>query len=180
MQITFKWGYEVLAEGGYRGWTHKDPRPYKPEANKVPGLNEILGTRYDFVQNPGDMVANKGIAALSGAWYWRYGAQPVDGDLNKVIDRSTKVDQKNFEDATKGIKGHGDSLEHRMNRDARLAYWNKVSTETMRNQNALGNVKRVLVDLGFSPESLLSGLQYQVRSIAGQPVAARFRTCSPP
>ncbi|QKS29665.1 MAG: tandem-95 repeat protein [Candidatus Accumulibacter similis] len=153
MQITFKWGYEVLAEGGYRGWTHKGPRPYEPEANKVPGLNDILGTRYDFVQNPDDMIADKGIAALSGAWYWRYGAQPIDGDLNKIIDRSTKVDQKNFEDATKGIKGHGDSPEHLRNRDARLSYWNKVGTETIRNQNALGNVKDVLIDLGFSPEN---------------------------
>ncbi|HAP41516.1 MAG TPA: hypothetical protein DCQ94_17420, partial [Nitrospira sp.] len=88
-----------------------------------------------------------------GAWYWRYGAQPIDGDLNKIIDRSTKVDQKNFEDATKGIKGHGDSPEHLRNRDARLSYWNKVGTETIRNQNALGNVKDVLIDLGFSPEN---------------------------
>ncbi|EXI65626.1 MAG: rhombotarget A [Candidatus Accumulibacter adjunctus] len=153
MQITFKWGYEVLAEGGYRGWTHKLTPPVEPKANKVPGLNEILGTNHDFVQSPGDMVANKSIAALSGAWYWRYGAQPIDGDLNKMIDRSAHVDQKNFADATKGIKGHGDSLEHRANREARLASWKAVNAETIRNQNALGNLKHVLVDLGFSPEN---------------------------
>jgi predicted chitinase len=153
MQITFKWGYEVLAEGGYRGWTHKGPRPYEPEANKVPGLNEILGTRYDFVQNPDDMIADKGIAALSGAWYWRYGAQPIDGDLNKVIDRSRFTDKENFELATMGVKGHGQSLEHQKNRESRIASWGKTNSETIRNQNALGNLKYVLVDLGFSPEN---------------------------
>jgi predicted chitinase len=125
LQITFKYGYEMLGQGGYRGWTHKRTPPYKPESQKVPGLNELLGTSYDFVQDPGAMVSDKYIAALSGGWYWRFGAPPIDGDLNKIIDRSGTPVEDNFEKAIMGIKGHGNSEKDQKNRQDRIDYWNK-------------------------------------------------------
>ncbi|WP_291853752.1 Ig-like domain-containing protein [Accumulibacter sp.] len=153
LQITFKWGYEMLGEGGYRGWTHKRLPPHTPEANKVPGLNEILGTRYDFVQNPNDMVADKRIAALSGGWYWRFGAPPVDGDLNRIIDRVGKAEKDNFELVTMGIKGHGNSTKDQKNRQSRLGYWNVINTETLKNQNSYGNIQNTLKQLGLSTKN---------------------------
>jgi predicted chitinase len=153
LQITFKYGYEILGQGGYRGWTHKRTPPYKPESQKVPGLNELLGTTYDFVQDPGAMVSDKYIAALSGGWYWRFGAPPIDGDLNKIIDRAGTPAEDNFENAIMGIKGHGNSEKDQKNRQDRIDYWNSINNAFVSHQNSYGNMQSMLTLIGFTTKN---------------------------
>ncbi|HND81548.1 MAG TPA: Ig-like domain-containing protein, partial [Accumulibacter sp.] len=135
LQVTFGYGYRNLGIGGNRGFVQGDF-----PALKVPGLNGIYGTSYDFVANPDDMIANYDIVTQSGAWYWRYGASNAYNDLNAVIDRTGYGDAQNFSWSNKGVHGKAD--------EDRLKYWNQINKETLHNQNSYGNITELLSALG--------------------------------
>ncbi len=133
-QITRKGGYERLANGGTRGNNGHDP---------ILGLNQILGANYDFVAQSVMIASDPTIAALSAAWYWRYGSSW--GDLNNIINNGSHTDLNNFKDAHSGIQGNP-PLAERLHRELLWDGTNNIIYD----QNAYGNMSEVLKALGIT------------------------------
>jgi predicted chitinase len=135
LQITRRGGYERAANGGTRG---------NAGTEEIPGLNAIYGTDYDLVNHPETPETDYTLAARMGAWYWRYGAAPVYGNLNSVTDRTNRTDEQNFRWTAQGVKGSIDN--------ERVQTWRQVSNKIY-DESVFGNMSAVLDALGITKKN---------------------------
>lgn len=103
-------------------------------------MNQIYGTNYDLVNHPELLATNIELAVRSAAWYWRYGSSW--GDLNTIVNDSSRSDEQNFNRTVKGVRGGSD--------DARTIVWRNKIVPYVYDQNAYGNMAEVLKALGIT------------------------------
>ncbi|MBN8456108.1 hypothetical protein, partial [Accumulibacter sp.] len=128
LQLTFQEKYDRVTNGGRRAGGQGGQR--------IPGLNAIYGTSYDFVANP-EQIAERTHASRASAWYWRY--ESARGDLNKFADSG------NFEMTVRGV--HGNTPDDHMR--TRRTYWADARS-VISDQNAYANISQTLGPLGIS------------------------------